>query len=115
MNKSFADLFQYAITLFVFKCERFLMPFKEIIQHASHEFYKWYKNNCIHENCNNEIHNNDSQKVYLWFLKDSFLLCTFCSAVTCGDVDNEYMPKTFPTWEEQRNNFAFVEDKEEHV
>ena len=44
-----------------------------------------------------------------------FLLCTFCSAITCGDVDYEYMPKTFPTWEEQRSNFAFEEDKEKLV
>ena len=31
--------------------------------------------------------------------EDSFLLCTFCIAVACGDVNYDYMPEAFVTWE----------------
>ena len=44
-------------------------------------------------------------------MKDSFLLCTFCIAVACGDVNYDYMPETFVTWEKQINNFIFDEEK----
>ena len=31
-------------------------------------------------------------------LKDSILHYTFCSAITCGDVNYDYMPEAFATW-----------------
>ena len=31
-------------------------------------------------------------------LKDSILHYTFCSAITCGDVNYDYMTETFATW-----------------
>ena len=45
-------------------------------------------------------------------LEDSFLLFKFCSASTYGNVNYDYMPETFGTSEEQRNNFTFDEEKE---
>ena len=48
-------------------------------------------------------------------MKDSSFLCTFCSAVTYQDVNYGYMPEMFATWEEQRNNFAFDEEKEKYI
>ena len=91
------------------------MLFKEIIQHASDKFRKWYKRNCIHERCNKEIRNKDSEQVYLWFLKNSFLLFTFCNAITNEGVHYAYTPVTFATWEVQRINFAFDEEKVKYV
>ena len=43
---------------------------------------------------------------------DSFLLCTFCSAITYGDVNYDYMPETFASSKKtkQINNFACDEE-----
>ena len=48
---------------------------------------------------------------------DSFLPCTFCSAIRYGSVNYNYMPKTVATWGEQRSNFPFEfdEEKEKYV
>ena len=48
-------------------------------------------------------------------MNDSFSLCIFCSAITYGDVTYHYMPETFATSEEQRNNFAFDEEKDKYI
>ena len=48
-------------------------------------------------------------------MKDSFLLWTLLSSITCGDVNYDYMPETFVTWEEQRNNCTFGKEKEKYV
>ena len=40
------------------------------------------------------------------------MLCIFCNAITYGDVSYDYMQDTFTAPEEQRNNFAFDEEKE---
>ena len=34
----------------------------------------------------------------------------FLQLITCGDVNYDYMPEMFVTWEEQRNNFTFDEE-----
>ena len=47
-------------------------------------------------------------------MENSFLFCTFCSAMTYMDVNFEYMPETFATCLEQRNNSAFGEEKEKY-
>ena len=52
--------------------------------------------------------------MYLWFLKDSCLLCTFCRAITYGDVNYDYIAQTFASCEEQRNSFAFDKEKEKY-
>ena len=46
------------------------------------------------------------------FWKTVFYFCTFCSTITCGNVNYDYMPETFATWEEQINNFTFDEKKQ---
>ena len=48
-------------------------------------------------------------------MEDSFLLCIFCNAITYGDVSYDYIQDTFTAPEEQRNNFAFDEEKEKYV
>ena len=45
-------------------------------------------------------------------MDDIFLLCIFCSAITYGDVSYDYMPETFATSAEQRNQFTFDEERE---
>ena len=50
----------------------------------------------------------------IWILKGSFFLCTVCSSITCGDVNYDYMPDSFVTWEEKRNNFTFDKKKEKY-
>ena len=39
-----------------------------------------------------------------------FFALHFLHSITCGGVNYDYMPETFATWEEQRNNFAFDEE-----
>ena len=49
------------------------------------------------------------------YIYDFWLLSTFCSSITCGDVNSDYMPETFVTWEEQINKFTFDEEKVKYV
>ena len=49
------------------------------------------------------------------FWKTVFYFALSCSAITYGDGNYDYIPETFATSEEQRNNFVFDEDKEKYV
>ena len=49
------------------------------------------------------------------FWRTVFYFALYSVSITCGDVNYDYMPETFVTWEEQRNNCTFVKEKEKYV
>ena len=52
--------------------------------------------------------------VYDFWKTVSYFALSF-STVTFADVNFDYVPETFATWEEQRNNFALEEEKKKYV
>ena len=52
---------------------------------------------------------------YIYNFWMSFSMFTFCSAITYGDVSYDYMPQTFATSKEQRNNFAVDKENGKYI
>ena len=61
--------------------------------------YKW--------NCIIMIRNK-----YIYDFWESFLLCIFCSSMTGGDVNYNYIPEWIVTWEEHKKNYTWRRKRE---